>query len=643
MCGFFTILDREGRHVLQHNELLDQINHRGPDARGLLFFDLASEAIQQITRAQPHLALGHTRLSILDLDPRSNQPFTSPDGRYVIVYNGEIYNYIEIRNKLQSEGISFCTKSDTEVALQALIHWGPELCLNKFDGMFAFSLFDSVKGTVLTGRDQFGIKPLFATQWSGGFAYASEVWPLLSLPGVSRNANPEKLVQYITSGGQEHDGNSYFKNIRQVLAGSYELIQVQGSTPPEITKYWNLKVPKDQTSVKDAVSLFRDSFLANVRLHLRSDVPFGVALSGGLDSSAIVGAIRYLEPDIKLKTFSFLPGSSNWSEERWIDICNDYVKADPYKVIPNHQDLIDDLPILLRAQGEPFGSTSIYAQFRVMKLASETGVKVILDGQGADELLGGYAPYISARILSMLQAGQFKRAAQLIKLAPNWVAESRNRVLLDLLKYATPIKILDKIKRFVASRVPFDWISPDLINSAKIYTPGGDVNNSSISYLKSILLEATTQYGLPELLRYEDRNSMCFSLESRVPFLTANFAEMCMSLPETCLIDDQGRTKSILREALNGIVPNEILSRKDKIGFRPDFSGINQVAISRFLDEAPNMSLPTGLDWSLIISRLEKINQHNLEQSWVWRVINLAYWNDLVIKHPNCWSGSNSR
>lgn len=333
-------------------------------------------------------------------------------------------------------------------------------------------------------------------------------------------------------------------------------------------------------------------------------------------------------------TIAFLPGLCGSV------ICNAHVGAIAHKVMPANAALIDDLPALLRAQGEPFGTTSIYAQFRVMKLAAEAGVKVMLDGQGADELLGGYAPYLSARVLSLLKAGKFRQAMGLFQAAPNWAAASKKAVLADLVKYAMPRALTRYMRRWASGRKPYDWITPELIRKAQIFTPGATVAGPSESYLKRTLLEATTHYGLPELLRYEDRNSMHVSLESRVPFLTAEFAEMCMSLPESSLVDHQGRTKSVLRDALAGFMPEAILERRDKIGFRPDISGMNQAIVGHFLMDAPGLALPAGLDWDVILKRLSEMPERDFGQSWIWRVVNLAYWHDMVQKHPVLASGN---
>ncbi|RKF12420.1 asparagine synthase (glutamine-hydrolyzing) [Roseovarius spongiae] len=639
MCGLFAIFDRTGEVALDHRLLLRQLRHRGPDAAAVRFFAPDGAALPDTAPlpARPHVALGHVRLSILDLDPRSNQPFQSEDGRHVLVYNGEIYNYIELRAELIRAGHSFRTEGDTEVLLRAILHWGPDMALSRMEGMFAFVLHDREIGAALAGRDQLGIKPLFHADWDGGRAYASEVWPLLALPGVSRAPDDTRLAQYLLSGGQEHDGGSFFAGIGRLPGGAHETLDIHTGQPPDRHRYWQLSLPEHTVPEKDAVAVFREHFMQNVRLHLRSDAPLGVALSGGLDSSAIAGAIHHLEPDMELKTFSFLPETEEWSEERWIDRCADHVGASQHKVRPRAKDLVDDLPALLRAQGEPFGTTSIYAQFRVMKLAADAGIKVMLDGQGADELLGGYAPYAGARLLSLLRTGQVGAARQLLRQGPAWVASGRGAILRDLARYALPRAASRRMRQTAARRAPYDWIEPALLERARMFAPGADGWGPGESYLKRTLIEAATHYGLPELLRYEDRNSMHVSLESRVPFLTAGLAQTCASLPETMLIGPDGQTKRVLREAIRGLVPEEIRMRRDKIGFRPDIARMNGPVLDHFVEQAGGMDLPAGLDWDRLRRRFEALGDRDalLAHPWVWRVLNLGFWHDMVQKAPS--------
>lgn len=630
MCGFLIIFDRTGAQSLDHHALLDTIQHRGPDACGIALFDQDGNE-RDSAQCQAHVFLGHRRLSIIDLDPRSNQPFSSTDGRHVMIYNGEVYNYLELRAELEAAGIQFRTSGDTEVVLEALRHWGAN-ALNRFEGMFTLALYDRTNGKVLIGRDQLGIKPLFQTEWAHGTAFASEVWPLLMLPGVSAKPAPERIVPYLTSGGIAHDGGSYFSHIQRFPAAHYLEVEVGQPVVSEPKRYWKLVATHDGPKGQEAIEEFRARFLENVRLHLRADVSLGVALSGGIDSSALLGAIRYLEPDIPVRTFSFLPQTKKHSEEKWIDICADALSAPNYKTRPVANDLLDDLPELLRAQGEPFGTTSIYAQHRVMRLAAENGVKVMLDGQGADEMLGGYAHHIGIRVLSLALSGKIGAATGLVRRGGNWAAQSKRAILRDIARFGTPLGLQNQIRRRAVAYPPYDWILPELATAAKFPASSAGKCGGNM-FLKNNLANATTYYGLPDLLRFEDRNSMHVSIESRVPFLTRQFVEFCAGLPEDSLIDSQGRTKAVLRDAMRGLVPDAILDRRDKIGFRADTDLINGPIAMRFLDEMPTMLLPDGIDWPKLGTALQERLAHNdLNAPWIWRAINLAYWHDMAIR-----------
>ncbi|MGR3434183.1 MAG: asparagine synthase (glutamine-hydrolyzing) [Shimia sp.] len=653
MCGFFAILDRDGRVALDHGAAAAMLAHRGPDHTGLGLYDLDGAALDGQAHApaaraplpaRPHLALGHLRLSILDLDPRAHQPFESACGRYALAYNGEIYNYVELRETLRAEGRVFRTEGDTEVLLEAIAAWGPDRACRDAEGMFAFALLDRRAGTLIAGRDHLGIKPLFRAAWAGGWAWASEVWPLLGLPGALRAPRADRLVQYVVSGGQRHDdGGSFFAGIDRVAAGTLEEVALREGAP-SARRFWRLARPARPTiPAAEATAAFRDAFLGSVRRHLRADVPLGVALSGGLDSSAIAGAIRHLEPDMPLETFSFLPETETFSEERWIDLCGTHLGARMHKVRPAAGDLPGDVTALIRAQGEPFGTTSIYAQFRVMRLAAAAGVKVMLDGQGADELLGGYAPYAGARAWSLARAGRPLAAWRLTGAAPGWAAASRRAILRDAALYALPRPWMRAARARVAARAPYGALfAPETLAAARLHAPGADP--AALGWpapgrermLGGLLDEAVTVYGLPDLLRYEDRNSMHVSLESRVPFLTRTMAETCAALPEAALIDADGRPKAVLRDAMSGLIPDAIRDRRDKIGFRPDIARMNGPILDHVLGRRDALHLTPGIDWDAAFARLGAPDRDGvLAAPETWRLLNLALWSDAVARAPS--------
>ena len=410
MCGIFGVALPQ-KSDLQIKDYTDLLTHRGPDDHGWLSWDRDAGITIGAEQANPagHVLLGHRRLSILDLSERGHQPMSTEDGRFHIVYNGEIYNFVEIRKELEAEGVGFHSESDTEVLLRAFVQWGIDALL-KFRGMFALAILDTQSNELFLARDPFGIKPLFYCDWQGGLAFSSELQPLLALPGISRQVNPQRAYEFLQFGTTDHEGETLFGEIAQLEAGHYLKINVDNASERLPICYWCLpRQNKLDIGFEAAAERLRELFLDSVRLHLRSDVAVGAALSGGIDSSAIVCAIRHLEPDIDLHAFSFIADDGELSEERWVDVVTEYAGCIVHKVIPQAEELVADLDKLIRTQCEPFGSTSIYAQFRVFKLAHEAGIKVMLDGQGADELMAGYSGYHGARLAGLIRKGELMR------------------------------------------------------------------------------------------------------------------------------------------------------------------------------------------------------------------------------------------
>ena len=504
---------------------------------------------------------------------------SSLDGKYHIVFNGEIYNYRELRSELAMCGHVFRTHTDTEVLLAALIEWDVE-ALTKLRGMFAFCFFDSDRRKLLIARDFFGIKPLYFTEIEGGVAFASEQKVLLSLPGVSKTINSQGIYDYLLVGATDHGSETLLADIKQLLPAHYLCVSVDNPILPVPKCYWDIDLSKRITpSFDEAVRRVRELFLESVALHLRSDVPVGTALSGGIDSSAIVCAVRYLNPSQEIHTFSFIADDEKISEEAWVDTVNQYVKAVPHKVRATREEMVIDLEDLIHAQGEPFGSTSIYAQYRVFKEAAANHIKVMLDGQGADEMLGGYVSYQGSRLASMVSQGRIAAAYNF------WSASSRSpdRSKTQLAMFAAR-EMLPDWARWIARRlaskgVPPKWLSKEWIDREHInIRPNLIKGIGGTEILRARLLETLQVSSVPHLLRYEDRNSMRFSIESRVPFLYTDLAEYLFSLPEEYLIGPDGTSKYVFREAMRGIVPDVILDRKDKIGFAtPEHSWLTKM------------------------------------------------------------------
>ncbi len=570
MCGIAGILCPQGwaENDGLVQSLLRLLEHRGPDDHGWL---LSSPREFQLCRGLvPHreaeVILLHRRLSILDLSEAGWQPMGTPDGRFFLVFNGEIYNYVELRKELEFLGHVFRSHGDTEVLLHAFAEWGPA-CLRRLVGMFAFALLDRQARKMILARDFFGIKPLYFTQQGRHFAFASEVKALLKLHGVSRQVQPHRLYEYLTTGITDHGSDTLFADIHQLPAAHYLELSLDRVENAEPVRYWQLPLhDKLDISYEEATARLRELFLENVRLHLRSDVPVGAALSGGIDSSAIVAAMRCLEPPLDLHTFSYLADDPALSEEKWVDIAAARAGAVQHKVKPIPGELVDDLDDLVYQQDEPFGSTSMYAQHRVFRLARETGVTVMLDGQGADEMLGGYHIFLGARLASLVKQGHWLQAARFLHKAGRLPSRNRLRLLLQAGGWLVPAGCKRQVKQFLQKSVMPVWLDANWFEHKGV-DPLAGTGSHGRDVLRAQLHESLFQTSLPMLLRYEDRNSMAHSIESRVPFLTPALAEFLLRLPEDYIISKNGTSKRIFRAAMRGLVPDAILERKDKIGF----------------------------------------------------------------------------
>lgn len=633
MCGIAGILRLDGGAIAPAalRAMADALAHRGPDDRG--YMGWAPGAPVACSRDPgavdgARVAFAHRRLSILDLSPAGRQPMASADGRLQLAFNGEIYNYLELRAELAGLGHTFRSDSDTEVLLAAYRQWGAE-ALPRLVGMFAFALLDVEARRVLFARDPFGIKPLYYAALPGGWAFASEMPALLALPEVSRRAHPQAVYAYLRSGLTDHGSETLFAGIRQLEAGHALIMPLDGREPAGPTPYWRLDTGRTcALSFAEAAEQLRALFLENVRLHLRSDVPVGAALSGGIDSSAIVCAMRHLEPAAELHAFSFIPTDPRLSEAPWIDQVVTAVGATAHMVSPTSADLVATLESLIRAQGAPFGSTSIYAQHRVFEEARRAGIPVMLDGQGADELFGGYVYFAAARLASLIRQGRHAQAAALVRWACRRPGVSAHGLVMRAMDFLTPPGLQEPLRRLVGREQRPAWLNARWFAerhasaSAHHYASGREV-------LKEALAQALTVSSLPHLLRYEDRSSMAHAIESRVPFLTPGLANFVMSLPEAYLIAPDGTSKAVFRAAMRGLVPDAVLDRQDKIGFNtPEQAWMRQLRpwVQRVLTSEPAREVPAldlaqvQADWAAVLAGKRPYD------SRVWRWVNLIEW-----------------
>jgi asparagine synthase (glutamine-hydrolysing) len=632
MCGLAGLILAPPKIVEQQviATFLDALKHRGPDDLGWLALSNSNVHIGREIRGDidAQAVLIHRRLSILDLSEAGWQPMATSDGRYYVVFNGEIYNYVELQAELEGLGHRFSSRSDTEVLLVAYSQWGLE-ALERLVGMFAVAILDTHTRTMLLARDFFGIKPLYYTYWRDGFAFASEIESLLALPGVGRRVNPERLYDYLRFGLSDHGQETLFAGIYQLPSAHYMEVSLDNPATTAAVPYWQIDLEqKIDLSFEEAARCVRDIFLESIDLHLRSDVPVGAALSGGIDSSSIVMAMRYLRgSEVDLHTFSYVAADSQLSEERWIDQVVKTSDAVSHKIQPRPDDLIHDLGHLIQIQGEPVASTSIYAQQRVFQAAREAGIKVMLDGQGADELFGGYTYCAAARFASLTRQGKWINSARFLRAASRTGEPSMLWLFARSADFLLPPELQAVVRRLVGRELVPRWMNAgwfskrDVVPHSPHYIRGKEILKQSLHH---ILSEAS----LPHLLRYEDRNSMSFSIESRVPFLTPKLASFVFSLPEEFLIAPDGTSKAIFRSAMRGIVPQPILDRRDKIGFAtPEQMWLT--TLRPWVDHT--LSNGTGdihalnmqevrRDWEAVLQGRRRFD------SRVWRWINLIEW-----------------
>jgi asparagine synthase (glutamine-hydrolysing) len=599
---------------------MQALKHRGPDDDDKSIFPVQSG----------NVVLGHTRLAILDLSPQARQPMRSACGRYTIVFNGEIYNYRELREELTQKNHHFHTQSDTEVLLAAWSEW-QERCLERLLGMFAMVIYDQHQQTLMCVRDAFGIKPFFYCSGPDHFLFASEQPALLALRDVPIRIDWQRSYDFLVFGDYDSQSRTFIDGIQHLQPGHCLSYNIKDATLNVPQSWWTPRIQEaSQYNFDQAVESVRDQFLQMVRLHLRSDVPLGVALSGGIDSSAIACAIRHVEPDYPIHTFSFIAQDSAISEESWVDHVNQHIQAIPHKITVTSQNLAHDLDDLIRSQGEPFGSTSIYAQYSVFKRVREMGITVTLDGQGADELLGGYSGYPGERMLSLLENGQWLQALQFYW---QW-GRGPGRRYRDGLKsfgaVTVPQSLYKLASHCVGRNASPPWLNTNLLQENGVWLREKRIPKSQFGYQRRVmehLAHALQVRSLPALLRHGDRNSMRFSVESRVPFLTLPMANLLLSLPEQALINQQGITKHIFRKAMRGIVPDKILDRRDKIGFatpEKDWLLSMTPVVRGWLQESQNVPF---INHQALLRTFDQVANGKIPYSWqVWRWINFIRW-----------------
>jgi asparagine synthase (glutamine-hydrolysing) len=648
MCGIVAVIRTPGAEPVDVVSMTDVLAHRGPDGEGYLVasrddVDLPrvmerEEAIAGNQMGNWEVGLGHRRLAILDTSSAGAQPMLDRVTGRAIVHNGEIYNFIELRVELQARGYRFCTQTDTEVILAAYDAWGAE-CLQRFNGMWAFVILDWRKRELFAARDRLGIKPLYYTNGPWGLALASEIKAFTQLPHWRARMNPQRAYEFLTFGALDHTDETLFSGVKQLAAGHQVTIALGNDRSATINSRWKpwWRFPDfsvDNRPFDVAVQEFRNLFCDAVRLHLRSDVPVGSCLSGGIDSSAVVCTVNKLLRDngrgSVQHTFSAVYPGAAVDESRFIDTVAKACQVDSRTCSPSVQDLPAHLTELIWTQDEPFTTTSIFAQWSVFASARKAGVTVMLDGQGADEQLAGYPHYAAAQAQALFSSGQVIEAWREAGNYAGLGLRRRRNTMAMAGDFLLPRPVRQFLRGLAGYPARPPWLSRQGLERLGVgWRYPYERLRGGRTFVHEVSRLHMTRSVLPMLLHYEDRNSMAHSIEARVPFLDHRLVAFLAGLATNHKVVG-GETKRILRAALTDLLPPDIRNRRDKIGFAtPEaewMSGPLRQFMNDELDRA-TMRLPC----LFVADEVRKFANLMLEgrrpyKPSLWRLVSFGRW-----------------
>lgn len=598
MCGIngFTWADEE---LIRKMNLA--IRHRGPDDEGIY--------------VDKNISLGHVRLAVIDLSPKGHQPMKyEKDGKEVwIVFNGEIYNFKEIRKELGERGYSFNSNTDTEVILASYLEWGFD-CVKKFNGMWAFAIYDRAENILFLSRDRFGIKPLYY-YYDNNLIFSSEIKGLL-VHSIERQPNDAVVFDFLYYNLLDHTEDTFFEGIKRLMPGHNAVFNFT-TRKLRVWRYYDLEKRIKDNKENPNPKRLRELFFNAVKRRLIADVPVGSCLSGGLDSSSIVCVMRQLEPKIEIKTFSLVFPGLSIDESKYQRVVVEKCNVKWFRTTFTARDILRDLEDLIWTQEEPFPTLSIYGQYRIMKLAHENNMKVLLDGQGSDEILAGYHYFFGYYYYELFKKLKWGR------LIREMIAYIQNTGSFNAPKYFLGLLLPKRIQKWLLNRNLY--LSEEFIEKFK---HSNDLRFQRKS-LNKALIDAVIN-TLPRLLRFEDKNAMRWSIESRLPFLDPELVEYVLSTPPDSKIKN-GITKGILRKSLKNIVPDMILSRTDKIGFKtPDEDMANALEIREFIWSIINSSSFKNRkywNWKKIQEMYHKSERRGIfTGETIWKVIILELW-----------------
>lgn len=617
MCGISAIASKDDLKIDPSviTAMTDMVQHRGPDASGY-FFDEG-------------LAIGHRRLSIIDLDERSNQPMKGPDG-LVISYNGELYNYMELRSQLEVHGYEFQTSSDTEVVLMAYHYWGAD-CLPLFNGMWAFIIYDPQNRQLFASRDRFGIKPLYYARLGHTVSFASEIKQFTVLPQWRAQANHSMVVDYFYYSMTDHTEATLFKDVFS-LPGGHSLVLDLNSHEWTIDSWYRVTdhIRPFVGTRDEAMTRYHDLLLDAVSLRLRADVKVGSSLSGGLDSSSIVAMIHLLLQSVSGQPANQEVVTACYQDERYDERQFSRVVAkalgiQSHEVYPDVRSMFDELDRMVFAFDEPFGSLSGFSSWSVFKRARQENLVVMLDGQGPDELLGGYLTSFYPLLAQEFSHCNYRQWWRDIHAAHDVHGLSKFRLMsVSIMQALMPDRFKSMIQR-ARLQTKYSWISDQYIRD---HFQDRQLSLIFSDNLSSFLQHLFVTSSIPKILRTLDRESMAASVESRVPFLDHRLVEHSLSLPSRLCID-QGVTKRILRDVMTSYLPEVVTQRMDKMGYvTPEdqwFKTHHNRVRSLILDGLPSIFNRGQVDQFLVTMQ----DGFDRTDHRVWQLLNFCRWADL--------------
>jgi len=626
MCGIAGIFAPGGFDPQTLMAMTHLVAYRGPDGYGFAYAGTGADARAEIIHnenrlpnvSRPVLGLGTRRLSILDVSSLGNMPMQTPDGGYVITFNGEVYNYREIRAELQALGHRFQTGTDTEVILHAYQEW-KEDCLARFNGMWSFGIWDRARQKLFCARDRFGVKPFYHAVVNDRFYFGSEIKQILSASGMARRANPRTVFNFLERGLTDYSAETLFEGVLQLPGGHCLTLDLADPFSFVVRRYWDLNLePEPESRDQQAIEKFRELFANAVTLRLRSDVPVGACLSGGLDSSSIVCEAKRVAPATQLHTFSACFEQNALDEREFISAVVTATEGAGHPTFPHAESFWQTVRLMLYHQDEPVGSTNVFAQWCVMAGARQQGVPVVLGGQGGDESLCGYQKYRYFYFWQLLRKGDPRLFRESLLWARNGTQSYWN--LSDASRYFP-----------TALRRSFSLVervcTAEFRREAPPVEPSLGAGGNIAERQKMDLVYAS----LPALLHYEDRNSMAHSVESRLPFLDYKLAEFAVNCAPSLKLRD-GWSKWILREALEGTLPEKVRLRKTKLGFdTPEAEWMRQGMTNGHRDvwEAPTLRMKRFLSPQKLANesrRFLRAESGCLRPGPMFRVLCLEMW-----------------